>query len=206
MHTEVLTEEQRALLALIQAFSDDYCLVGGTAIALYIAHRRSIDFDLFTVKEIRRKRIRNVIEKGGWPVDRLLYEASDQVHLVVNSVKLTFFSFPHDIAHPIDFNGIISMPTLLDLASMKTYALGGRAKWKDYVDLYFILKDHHGLNAISTRAADIFGSYFNEKLLREQLCFFEDVDFSEQIDYLDDDIEEEEIKTFLVNVATTEFV
>jgi len=64
----------------------------------------------------------------------------------------------------MDFDGIIKIPTLLDLAAMKTYALGGRAKWKDYVDLYFILKDHHSLKELSARAADIFGAYFNEKL------------------------------------------
>ena len=35
------------------------------------------------------------------------------------------------------------MPDLLHLAAMKAYALGRRAKWKDYVDLYFILKDFY---------------------------------------------------------------
>ena len=48
MHDNILTNEQRNLLPLIKAFSKDYYLVGGTAIALHIGHRRSIDFDLFT--------------------------------------------------------------------------------------------------------------------------------------------------------------
>ena len=68
------------------------------------------------------------------------------------------------------------------------------------------MKDHHSLAEISNRAADIFASYFNEKLLRGQLCFFGDIDYSEKVEYLDDEIEEQEIKEFLVNVATTEFV
>jgi hypothetical protein len=205
MYTEVLTSEQRALLPLIKSFSKDYCLVVGTAIALHIGHRRSIDFDLFTEKEIKRKRIRNLIQKSGFSVDRLLFEAFDQMHLVVKGVKLTFFNFPHAISHPIDFDGIIKMPTLLDLAAMKAHALGGRAKWKDYVDLYFILKGHFGLKELSSRATDIFGSFFNEKLFREQLCFFDDVDYSESVEYVGDAIKDSEIKEFLTKVATTSF-
>ncbi len=127
MHSEVLTEKQRKLLPLIRLFSNDYYLVGGTAIALYIGHRRSIDFDLFTTQDIKRKSIRNLIDKSGFTVDNLLYEAFDQIHLVVNSVKITFFNFSHKIVHSMDFDGIIKIPTLLDLAAMKTYALGGRA-------------------------------------------------------------------------------
>ena len=99
MHSKVLTEEQRELLPLIRSFSNDYYLVGGTAIALYIGHRRSIDFDLFTTRNIKRRSIRNLIEKRGFV--------------------------------------------------------------KDYVDLYFILKDYYCLKELSARVADIFGAYFN---------------------------------------------
>ena len=205
MHSEVLTEEQRKLLPLIRLFSNDYYLVGGTAIALYIGHRRSIDFDLFTTQDIKRKSIRNLIDKSGFTVDNLLYEAFDQIHLVVNSVKITFFNFPHKIVHSMDFDGIIKIPTLLDLAAMKTYALGGRAKWKDYVDLYFILKDQYDLRELSARAMEIFGTYFNEKLFREQLCFFDDIDYSEKVEYIGDEINDEEIRKFLVDIAMTQF-
>ena len=205
MHSEVLTEEQRKLLPLIRSFSNDYYLVGGTAIALYIGHRRSIDFDLFTNRDIKRKSIRNLIKNSGFSVDNLLYEAFDQMHIVVNSVKITFFNFPYEIVRPMDFDGIIKIPTLLDLGAMKTYALGGRAKWKDYVDLYFILKNHHGLKELSVKADNIFGVYFNEKLFREQLCFFDDIDYSEKIAYIGNEVDEEEIRKVLIDIATTQF-
>lgn len=39
---------------------------------------------------------------------------------------------------------------------MKAYALGRRAKWKDYVDLYFIIRDHFDIDTISTQATKIF--------------------------------------------------
>ena len=51
MHREILTKEQVDLLPLINKFSEDFGLVGGTAIALHIGHRESIDLDLFTLND-----------------------------------------------------------------------------------------------------------------------------------------------------------
>ncbi|MBF0452849.1 MAG: nucleotidyl transferase AbiEii/AbiGii toxin family protein [Candidatus Magnetomorum sp.] len=53
MYKTILTKNQLDLLPLIKKLSKDYYLVGGTAIALHIGHRRSIDFDLFTHKRIK---------------------------------------------------------------------------------------------------------------------------------------------------------
>ena len=66
---------------------------------------------------------------------------------------------------------------------MKAFALGKRAKWKDYVDLYFIFKKH-SLSSVISKTKEIFGAEFNEKLFREQLSYFDDIDYSETIDYL----------------------
>ena len=51
MHEKILTEDQKNLLPLVAEFSSDFGLVGGTAIALHLGHRRSIDFDLFSKKD-----------------------------------------------------------------------------------------------------------------------------------------------------------
>ena len=130
MHAEVLTDKQRELLPLIKIFSGDFYLVGGTAIALHIGHRRSIDFDLFTSKPIKRKSIKSQIKKSNYSLDKIVHEASEQMHLVINSIKGTFYNFPFKIENLIDFKDIIRIPSLLDLAAMKAYSLGGRAKWK----------------------------------------------------------------------------
>ena len=88
---------------------------------------------------------------------------------------------------------------------MKAYVLGRHAKWKDYVDLYFLLKDHLNLDVISHKAKSIFDQNFNEKLFRQQLAWFKDIDYSETIDYLVDDPGEIEIKRFLTDIALTPF-
>lgn len=205
MHKNILTDKQIDLLPVIQKFSKDFYLAGGTAIALYIGHRRSIDFDLFSNSDIKRKRIRKILEKSGFPVSEIIYEAYDQIHLIVNDVKLTFFNFPYNVEHKYDFDGFIKIPSLLDLASLKAYALGGRAKWKDYVDLYFLLKDHFSIEEISSNAKRIFGKFFNEKLFREQLAFFKDIDYRESIEFMIDEVDEDKIQDYLTQISLSPF-
>jgi len=205
MFKNILTENQLKLLPLVKEFSRDYYLVGGTAIALHLGHRRSIDFDLFTSGRVKKQFIKRTIDRHKWPVSDVLFEDSEQLHLVVHDVKLTFFSYPHQIDATVDFEQIIYMPDLLTLAAMKTYALGGRAKWKDYVDLYILLRDHFSLAQISEKSKNIFGVYYNEKLFREQLCYFQDVDHSEKVDFVAESVPDEKIKQFLTDIATAPF-
>ena len=203
MHEEILHEKQVELLPLITQFTKQYYLVGGTAIALYIGHRHSIDFDLFTENKIQRRKIKNIIIKCGWEPDNIIYEAFDQMHLIVNNVKITFFLYPHKIDSKHNFDNIIKLPELIDLAAMKAYALGGRAKWKDYVDVYFLLKEYFSFSDIAKRAKQIYGSFFNEKLFKEQLSYFIDVDYSEEIEFMPGyETDDDEIKQFLTEIAT----
>jgi hypothetical protein len=205
MHKEILTENQLKLLPLLKDFSKDYILVGGTAIALHIGHRQSVDFDLFSPKKIRRKSIKNYLIQKKYPVNELIKEEEDQIHFIINNVKVTFFQYPFIINDLIDFDRIIKIPSLINLAAMKAFALGGRGKWKDYVDLFFLLKDHFKLNQIIEKADELFGEVFNGKLLKEQISYFEDINYEEEVIYLNTPIDKDEIKKFLVEAATEKF-
>lgn len=183
LHPAILNEDQVSLLPLIRQFGKEFYLVGGTAIALYLGHRRSIDFDLFKYAPLKRKRNLDTVQASGFPC-QVTYSAVDQMNLIVSGVKLTFFQYPFRIRPVTSFEGMIRMPSLLDLAAMKAYALGRRSKWKDYVDLYFLLQEVCSLEEISSRAGEIFGGLFSDKLFRAQLAYFEDIDYSEEVDYL----------------------
>jgi hypothetical protein len=123
------------------------------------------------------------------------------MNLTLNEVKITFFEFPFQVESPCEFEKIIRLPELLDLAAMKAYALGRRSKWKDYVDLYFLLKDHFNIHQISTRASQIFDQLFLEKLFRAQLSFFADIDYSEPVEFIGKPVPEKEIMEFLIEKA-----
>lgn len=200
MHLQILNTDQINLLPLIKKFKREYYLVGGTAIALHIGHRRSIDFDLFKPSELNISRILQKINAENLPFV-VTRRVTEQLNLIINNVKITFFQYPFPISPSCQFNDIIKLPDLLSLAAMKAYALGRRSKWKDYVDLYFILKNHYSIEEISQRASEIFGALFSEKQFRSQLCYFVDIDYTEAVEYLATPIQPEEIKEYLQEKA-----
>ena len=203
MHPEILDSNQYKLLPLIEKFKREFYLVGGTAIALQLGHRQSIDFDLFKTRSINKRKIFSQIENQKLSCKNL-YQESNQLHVLVNDVKLTFFEYGFEVPHPVWFEKVISMPTLIDLAAMKAYALGRRAKWKDYVDLYLLLKNVCTLKEICIRSQQLFGELFSEKMLRQQLCYFKDIDLSEEVVYVKEEILKETVENFLTEVALNE--
>ncbi|MCZ7611068.1 MAG: nucleotidyl transferase AbiEii/AbiGii toxin family protein [Ignavibacterium sp.] len=204
MHHEILSRQQSELIPYLKEFRRSFYMVGGTAIALHIGHRRSIDFDFFTVAKLNKLKIKSKLELVPF-IKKSVFEDYDQLHLLVNNVKITFFSYPYNIEHPIKIPSFVTMPTLLSLAAMKAFALGRRAKWKDYVDLYFILKDYYTIEEVAEETTRIFGQLFSEKLFREQLTFHDDIDYSEPVEFLIPPVHDDEIKNFLIDKATDLF-
>ncbi|HVO73285.1 MAG TPA: nucleotidyl transferase AbiEii/AbiGii toxin family protein, partial [Ignavibacteriaceae bacterium] len=143
-HKEILTEEQTKLLPLIRKFKRNFFLVGGTAIALQIGHRRSIDFDLFTLSNIVRRNLEERIKKYGFGF-KTLSQTPQEWTFFIGRVKITFYQYLDPVRANLNFENIINMPQLVDLAAMKAYTLGDRAKWKDYVDLFFIFRKYCSL-------------------------------------------------------------
>lgn len=179
MHKEILTDKQQAALPMLKPFWNKFGLVGGTAIALYLGHRESIDFDMASLENINSSAIRNIFAKSG-KIEMAMIDSKDEYSILFKELRLTFFYYPF----PIKFKKsemLVPMPDLITLAAMKAYALGRRAKWKDYVDLYFIIKKYNSVNPIINKAKAIFKNEFNEKNFLSQLSYFNDIDYSEAV-------------------------
>jgi hypothetical protein len=116
-------------------------------------------------------------------------------------VKTTFFYYPFAIETPIDVEGVIKMPDLLTLSAMKAYAMGRRAKWKDYVDLYFIIRDHYDIPTICERAKSIFHAFQSAQFI-EQLAYHKDINYAESVTYtIPNPPTDDEIRAFLIEKA-----
>ena len=202
MFKDILTGEQQRLLTLVKLFRQDFYLAGGTAIALQIGHRRSIDFDLFSGKPLRTTKIINTISRDKHRIDATLEESREELTMIIDGIKMTFMEYPFDIRLSVNLDDIMMMPDLITLAATKAYSLGRRSKWKDYVDLYFILRDYFTLQDVSAEAKKIFGGGFNERLFREQLCYFADIDYSEGIEFVRGAVDNKVVQEFLVAVST----
>jgi hypothetical protein len=203
MDEKVLTPKQRTLAEKLLPEVKNFYLVGGTALALQIGHRRSVDFDLASRQPIDSFNLERQLMSRGFQIQRTFTATGDEYSALIQETKVTFFHFPFDVQHPLFWGkGKVTLPTIEDLAAMKAYALGRPSKWKDYVDLYFILKFHLQLDDVIQQTRRIFSGHFSAKLFREQLCYFEDMDYSESIDYLGDAPSNEEVKAFLERIAT----
>lgn len=206
MHKEILTEAQVRLLPAVAAFSKHFGLVGGTAVALQIGHRESIDFDLFPKKpgtDFQSKKLRRAFEREAI-ISRVLVESDAEFTFMVGEVKVTFYDFEYRVPFTERLRGVINMPDLLTLAAMKAFALGQRAKWKDYADLFFIIRDHYSMKTIAQHARNLFGDHFNERLFREQLSYFEDVNYKEHITYKPGfEVSDDEVKKFLQEASVS---
>ena len=201
MRKEILTEAQSKLLPIVKLFSKKFGLVGGTAIALHLGHRESIDYDLFTFDDFTNQKIRRKISRIA-KINAIFRDETGQFTFAINDIRFTFFQFPYKINYSESFGDIIKLPDILTLAAMKAFALGRRAKWKDYVDLYFIMKANHTISQITAKGVEIFGNEFNEKIFRTQLAYFGDIDYSEEIIYKDGfSTDDEIIKKVLVEFS-----
>lgn len=188
-------------MPLLFEFSKNFGLVGGTAVALHLGHRRSVDFGLFSSKEFGNQSLLNKI-LNHWKTDEIIVNLLDELTFAIKGVKFTFFRYPFPIEYNLNFEGIINMPDVLTLAAMKAFALGQRAKWKDYVDLYFIIKGHFSIDQISEKGKQLFGGNYNEKLFRSQLAYFEGINYDEPVEYLPGfETNEAEIKKALLEFS-----
>ena len=205
MHSEILTPAQTEILPFLAKYRAKYFMVGGTAIALHIGHRKSIDFDMFTIEKVNSLQIKKNVFGTNY-TSSLIIALPDQIHFILNGVKLTFFEYPFPVVADIDFQNIFRIPDLLSLAAMKAFALGGRGKWKDYIDLYFIILNHYSIEEISAKASLLFKGMFNQLLFKEQLCYYKDINYTEAIEFMPGfEIDEKTIKEFLTDAALSEF-
>lgn len=201
MRKEILSKEQIELLPLLKMANKNFGLVGGTAVALQIGHRRSIDFDLFSYKEFKNTNIKKQVSQIA-NITKTLVSKSGEFTFFCDKVKITFFNFPYELEYKKKLDDIIKMPDLLTLAAMKAFALGQRAKWKDYADLYFIMRDFHTFKEISQKGSEIFKQEFNEKLFRIQLTYYNDVNYDEAIEFLPGfEVADEKIKKALIEFS-----
>lgn len=152
VHVEVLSPEQQAITPCLGklAASHGFYLGGGTAVALHLGHRRSVDFDWFTCELIEDPLLlAEEARKSGLSV-QTIQTAHKTLHAVIGGVRVSFFEYPYaTIAEPKSWNGTpIELASLDDLGCMKLAAIAQRGSRKDFIDLYFIAREHKPLDEL----------------------------------------------------------
>jgi len=106
MNIQIFNPNQVELLPLVKEFKKEFYLVGGTAIALHIGHRRSIDFDLFKYSPIKPISILQKISDFKYPY-AVTRRVTEQLNVIIHNVKFTFYQYPFKITATEKLNDIL---------------------------------------------------------------------------------------------------
>jgi hypothetical protein len=151
----------------------DFYLVGGTALALQLGHRSSIDIELFSQSEFAGDEILSLLTTK-YRVEEI-YRRENTIISLINNIKTDFIkhSYPH-ILPPITEEGITFL-SKEDIAAMKFHAIIQSGKrHKDFIDIYFLLQ-HFSMNQM----VEFFGqkyTYTNPMIALKAVNFFDEID------------------------------
>lgn len=194
---ESLSNDKLKVFHKLKSFRKIGVLGGGTALSLQIGHRISYDFDIFTYNKLEPSLWRKARDTFGKGTLRLL-DLEDQLNLSTpESVYVTFFYDGYKLLFDTIKTEYLDLLDIKDIATNKAFTIGRRPKWRDYVDLYFLLKnDYISFENLISMSKKKFGAGFSEKLFFEQLIYWGDIE-DYDIEYLVENIEPQVIKDFL---------
>ncbi len=167
-------------MALALAGTDLY-LAGGTALALQVGHRPSIDFDWFGARigdqEVLLRRLRAV------GLDfTILTSSFETLYVEIETVQVSFIGYNYPLIRPLchwdEYD--MHMASLDDIACMKLSAVTNRGLRKDFIDLHYLITNFKSLESYLTLFQ---GKYKQQDIghVIRSLVFFEDADQEPEI-------------------------
>lgn len=117
-----------------------FYLADGTALALRLGHRESVDLDFFSSDFEDVDHLKATLS-GVLPDPVVTLAASRTLHALASGVQISFFGYRYPALVPPDepAPGLLPLAGVADIAAMKLAAIASRGSRKDFVDLWFIL-------------------------------------------------------------------
>jgi hypothetical protein len=198
LHTE--TVEKGTLDLIHKLMADEklssFNLVGGTALALKIGHRKSIDIDLFTVEDFNSQEISDHLS-ANYNVSRV-QGISNGVFCLIDGIKIDILTHKYPLVEDLDIAEGIRMVSLKDIGAMKLNAIfNNGTRLKDFIDMYGLLEKfslEELLLACQKKYPDM-----NISMVKQSLIHHEDIDFTIPIDYIGKEIKWAQVTERLKN-------
>lgn len=196
MNPKVLSSEGWNLLSNLVSASllEGWTLCGGTGLALQFGHRISKDLDFFRTEEFD---VDDLIAGIADISDvNVTGRARNTLHVIARGIRLSFLRLEAPLLYPGTTYRGITVGDTRDIATLKLVAIGGRGSRKDFIDLYYYLKQAPGISdlfdMLESRSARI---DWNKYHLMKSLTYFEDADLEPMPEMLVE-LDWEEVKAF----------
>lgn len=180
-HLNILDAKRQKIFAQLNFLKDlGAYLAGGTALALQIGHRASVDFDFYTSKHFKRGELA-LLFKDKFKSAKLevIRDQDDTFEISLNGVHTSFFYYPYKLLKILlNLEGVL-ITSAEDIAAMKLLAISQRGKRRDFIDMYYLIK-MFGLDSIIEMTKKKFPEFDIYNGLRG-LVFFDEADNDPEI-------------------------
>jgi len=176
MHLEVINAQAKHLLERLSKIKElkSFYLAGGTALALQIGHRSSLDLDFYTEKKFDNKKLLRDLERHF--ADVKVIQIPEQTLIVkIEGKEVSFFHYPYPLIYPlVKEKKFPPFASKEDIAAMKMMAIIQRGTKRDFIDIYFLIEEF-GLKKIFEIAKKKYPS-LNPYLALQALTYFDDAE------------------------------
>ena len=180
LHTETVEGTTLELLRRLQSESmlDTFCLAGGTALALYLGHRKSVDLDLFTPYPFDVPQLKDFLEaKYGLRTDFL---EKNTLKGTIDGVKIDCITHAYERLGDLCSEDAVRLYALEDIIAMKLSAIADNgSRLKDFIDIAFLSTRFSFYSMLKCYERKFPKSNVIRPL--KAITYFEDIDFDENI-------------------------
>ncbi len=200
MHTNALPLNTKKALSTLSKTDliKDFYLTGGTALSLLIGHRESEDLDFFIQSSFEPERIQKKLETIGNLKSVAI--GIGTLNCFLDNVKLQFLYYPYPLLEPTTEWENIQISSKLDIACTKLVTISARGSKKDFIDLYFLLKEYDLQTLFRKLNNKYLKTDYNETHILKSLVYFIDADGQPQ-PRMHKDVSWDEIKKEIINTV-----
>lgn len=176
MYPESISEKTRTVLEKIgqSNIGKKFYLAGGTALAIKLGHRQSIDLDWFSRENFSNTDLKKELSGlGDFVLDN---ESEGTINGSLDQIRVSFFCYDYSQLFPLIQFERINLADERDIAAMKIDAISSRGSKKDFIDLYFLLEKYSLLELIDFFETKYKGIKYNKLHIFKSLVYFDDAE------------------------------
>lgn len=177
MFEKTLHTKTKSILKNIGSFASEknLYLAGGTALALQLGHRLSVDLDFFSQGDLDTKKLKKDLSESGFKY-KINNETTGTLELVMDDVKISFMEYRYPLLKDFEIFEKNKLASVLDIAAMKVTAISSRGSKKDFVDIWMILQKYEPVEIFDAVRKKYQNANYSTAHLLKSLTYFKDAE------------------------------
>ena len=175
IYYNILSNKQREILPSLGFLKQrQVYLAGGTALALQIGHRSSIDFDFYDSKAFKPEDVLRQFQKFIRDISVIQMNEGTLI-LDTEGIQVSLFHYEYQVIRPFVHAKYLFLLSLEDISAMKLIAIIQRGTKRDFIDIYYLIQ-RFGLEIIFFYSEEKYPGIFNPYLALQALTYFKDAE------------------------------